>query len=662
MSQQNKANVSGNFTEDIEATIDDLFTPVKEIEIDPLTNEVKEKGMSRAAQQETPSCAPPDTSAEKGAAEEKSAGEAGMEESIDLELELDIDLEEEVSSSEAHGEQGGGIGREVIEKFSENIMSLEWEIKQETIQTALEQAREIREQGQEDTDLQGLIVPMIAMLSGMLKEPDLIPAAPIALKKGAEALKEYVEKPEGAEEVRTAAEEIRRLMDEVQEDAQPPEASEEADLVLEPVSVEEDIEQGSADVQEAGVQGAETELEIEFELEEESGAEVRDVPSPEQETPVQEQAQDVSMEQSGEIEQQVELELASAEEGHEPISSEPSEPSEASHDQTGQHGKVQQPAPVSSFQKDGTEKKDRSDDAQEMVGVPQESESVPGAQVLPSATDGELESERGESKQDAELRQQYARLSMAVEKHIHELDRLASKIAPVEKLLAKTQGMAKLYAFQKAVRSSIETEKDRLEAVLHNHSLKGEEGPQLAGPVEEAAPKISDRKDNRQVTERCPWSRLALMGLGNGKIAVPVEEMAFTGKISGRHRKKLQQETEFPLAWLKSWPWTKIAPSLSGPLAKFSEKELRGMKFPIINSEIFQVMGLEDPHEKVKNPTTVIMFDGKGKGGVLYVDTEIETSDIDEDVTWKPSMSDKGPVAGTVRLGDETITVISMRS
>ncbi len=661
MSQQNKADVSGNFTEDIEATIDDLFTPVKQIEIDPLTNEVKEKGMSRAAQQETPLSVPPEGAVEKGPAEDKSADKAGIEESIDLGLEVDIDLEEQAPSSEEPGKQDGLIGCEVIEKFSENIMSLEWEIKQETIQTALDQAQEIREQGQEDTLLQDLIAPMIAMLSGMLKEPDMIPAASIALKKGAEALKEYVEKPEGAEAVQAAAEEIKRLMDEAEGDAQPTEPSEEAELVLEPVSVEEETQQRPVEVQEAEAQGAETELEIEFELEEETEIEAHDVPSPEpeQEMPVQAQSQDVNMEQSEETDQQADLELAVVEEGHEDISS---EPSEEPHDQTGQHDEVEQEPPVSSMQKDATETKERSDDAQEILRAQQKPESAPAVQVLPSETDGDLESEKGEVKQDAELRQQYALLSMTVEKHIHELDRLASKIAPVEKLLAKTQGMAKLYTFQKAIRSSIEAQKDRLEAVLYNQPLKREEGLQPAEPAENVAFETPVGKGKSQVTERCPWNRLALMKFGNGKIAVPVEEMAFAGNISGRHQKKLQKEAEFPLAWLKSWPWTKIAPSLSGPLAKLSERELKGMKFPIINSEIFQVMGLEDGQEKIKNPTTVILFDKNGKGGVLYVDTEIETSDIDENVTWKPFMSDKGPVAGTVKLGDETITVISMQS
>jgi len=105
MSQQNKAEVTGNFTEDIEATIDDLFAPVKEIEIDPLTNEIREKNAnaeetakpdnvtddSRDIEQDSePSQEPLLTSED----EEGSATEAS-ENFLDIELELELPPDED---------------------------------------------------------------------------------------------------------------------------------------------------------------------------------------------------------------------------------------------------------------------------------------------------------------------------------------------------------------------------------------------------------------------------------------------------------------------------------------------------------------------------------------------------------------------------------------
>jgi hypothetical protein len=679
MSQQNQADVSGNFTEDIEATIDDLFTPVKEIEIDPLTNEIKDRDASAPAEAKAEPVTEEMKSASEPLSDEKisapAAAEVETEEStqeasenaedgfLDLELELDVDFGEETGpDDEARGTEGthsdSPADQGILEQFSETIMSLEWEIKPETINTALTQAETIKQEclHHSGTAIIELIGLMITLLSRMSKEPDLMPSVPTALKNAVDTLQECITNPDNTGAAEEKVQELEQLVQKetaMQEEEAPAEPEIEPEIELEPLTEEAPEEQ-----QETAQQGAEILEEVEPEAEEVAsvaGHEEHDALDTEIEP-------DLSLEKESTVsEEELEMEISQETEP----ASESTEPGTEDADKAPEE--VETPSEDAST---GADKaipvvdNDQETSAQpESVAVPPVHSMAAKEAVSPVSQASVAVTEPVEEEQQA-VRAQHEVLKNALEQHIRELEALSAKIIPVENLLAKTQGMEKLHAFQKGIRAALENQKRHLESALQGNSLKesqmeAKEAQPESAPEQKPADAPSDITGTSSAGE-CPFSSVAVMSAGSAKIAVPAEEIAFAGSISGRFRKKLHKEPEFSLAWLKPWPWIKIKPSLSGALAELEEKELKEMKLPVLNSMISEALGTEDTSGEIKNPVAVILYTSEGKGGVLYVENTPETSELGEKAEWASSSTAGGLVTGELRTETDTMTVISL--
>ena len=135
MTQQQSVPDPELFTKEIEDTIDSLFTPTKEIEIDPVTNEVREVKRKEAAPQPKPE------------EEATLAIEEGEEEELTLELEEEPEKAEELEgapeeipeislSEEEAPEPTAPEGPvETMEhqfnQLYQSLLTLEWEITKE---------------------------------------------------------------------------------------------------------------------------------------------------------------------------------------------------------------------------------------------------------------------------------------------------------------------------------------------------------------------------------------------------------------------------------------------------------------------------------------------------------------------------------------------------
>jgi len=157
------------FTDKIEETIDDLFKPVKKIEIDPLTQEVKELEANEAGPGEQPeinlelslepepepASAPvtdeetgdePELELEVAEAEEEKAQPSEPEEP---EIELQLMEEQEEAQLEIEMEEGATADEDDVtarlNRLREGIYTIEWEVSGQEINEALSELRDILE-------------------------------------------------------------------------------------------------------------------------------------------------------------------------------------------------------------------------------------------------------------------------------------------------------------------------------------------------------------------------------------------------------------------------------------------------------------------------------------------------------------------------------------
>ena len=217
MGQPEKNSDPDNFTKNIEGTIDDLFNPSRQIEIDPLTSEIRDVPEKEADQHE---------SFQVVDYEEKHEEEIPLLESEDLEIfteeketpthegsmdpDLDLRLEIEEEGPEAVSETVNL--EDELSRLNQIFMTLEWEVAQTHVVSALDLVKTIRERPEikEDTYLHKHLDLMVGILEGMRDHPEKIPTSgPNAMKKGLDALNLLIGKgdqyPENREEFLSTA-------------------------------------------------------------------------------------------------------------------------------------------------------------------------------------------------------------------------------------------------------------------------------------------------------------------------------------------------------------------------------------------------------------------------------------------------------------------------
>ncbi len=156
------------FTDKIEETIDDLFKPVKQIEIDPLTQEVKEVAPKEEESQEpeislelslepeavpetTESADEPEPELELEVAEAVATEEEEVAEAQEPEPEIELELVEEseapsleIEVEEPKEDTSDGLTAR-LDKLREDIYTIEWEVSGNELTEALSELKNILE-------------------------------------------------------------------------------------------------------------------------------------------------------------------------------------------------------------------------------------------------------------------------------------------------------------------------------------------------------------------------------------------------------------------------------------------------------------------------------------------------------------------------------------
>lgn len=196
MDQTQKIPDPENFTKNVESTIDELFSASRQIEIDPLTSEVKDLSQDKTDQ--GPSFPVIDQ-------EEKHPEEIRFPDTIEMEAPAE---QIEITTDEKILELDSGLDMELEEKETEAVnleqqfsqlnqllLTLEWEITETHVVSAKNLIETIRKNPKIEAykNLHELLDLMTIILEGMADHPEKMPTSgPDALQKGINTLKNLV--------------------------------------------------------------------------------------------------------------------------------------------------------------------------------------------------------------------------------------------------------------------------------------------------------------------------------------------------------------------------------------------------------------------------------------------------------------------------------------
>ncbi|HID98462.1 MAG TPA: hypothetical protein EYP57_09805 [Thermodesulfobacteriaceae bacterium] len=560
MAQTEKELNLDSFTEEIEDTIDDLFTASKQIEIDPLTNAVKE---IPAGSEEIPLLITEpesDTAAEDDSRTEDHSSSDGTEDILELDLELE---------SEAYDVRQAPALEHSLEQLNQVFMTLEWEISQQEVESAKDIMCRIKDYPKikSESGIKRILAMMTSILEAMAASPEsLDTSSPGVLKKGLECLQALTgSAPLDSENRHTLL-------------------SKTLDLLEAAVPHETEI---------LGTSSEELSDSIETEL--------KDI--------------ETSREDKKDFQ-----EISAA---IEPGLTEPKS------------------EPVTDHQ--GHDK-------------PQE-ETPPVASPQPE----KLETTRGTNISTRLNCQEPAGLLPSVESHIKVLEEIIHRIIPVEKLLEETRGMEKLYQFQKNLRICLENEKGHLTAALEGQDVPA--SPDTAGDIhedtgdegQEKTTVSSSQSPKHSPVISCPWSDLLLARWNGKQVFLIPQQISYAGSPGWKARKVLSKSDTFPLAKLKTFPWSRIRPCLQGDLACREEAELKGIELPVIRHPDAAVGDSTLPD----NPVMVILYH-KDQGMVLVMDSPLEAVHISPEWQWNFDEHSQYPLIGQIKTTNNKITVASL--
>ncbi|GEM_PF-3988854 len=218
------------FTSEIEDTIDDLFKPSKKIEIDPLTQEIKEVAKEAddspvefELAQEGDEIKPEEPTALLLEDQEPQDNQEEEEALLELELEVEEEAEEiavEMEPTPEDTDQGNRVG-EILQELKQQIFTIEWEVTEPQIDQTLALvagllgAPEIRNQA----PARSLVELMQKVLQHIQYRPEKVSAtAPSVLKKAVAFLLDcHSGKSVSDDRAEGIAQELKALFDKAQQ-------------------------------------------------------------------------------------------------------------------------------------------------------------------------------------------------------------------------------------------------------------------------------------------------------------------------------------------------------------------------------------------------------------------------------------------------------------
>jgi len=229
--------------------------------------------------------------------------------------------------------------------------------------------------------------------------------------------------------------------------------------------------------------------------------------------------------------------------------------------------------------------------------------------------------------------------------HLQELQRQVNRILSLEKLLANTSGMEKLYKFQKNIRESLENEIARLFRYFFEPG-----GLELPTP---ASPGKMEREPELQKEHGCKWDKLLTLSIEGVEIGIPEEEVVYIGEPPLLSRNFIKKANFVPLSKLRPWPWSKISRKFSNKLTGIEERQLSKLSFPVVRN-------LDDLPLKVPPKFYIlVLFDGENGCILLTRDTPILIN-VPQDAKYEKKRNSS--FDGVVEIHGIKISVLTAKS
>lgn len=229
-------------------------------------------------------------------------------------------------------------------------------------------------------------------------------------------------------------------------------------------------------------------------------------------------------------------------------------------------------------------------------------------------------------------------LVTAIKAHLTILDKCINKrIVPMEKLFAKNRGYEKLQAVHTDLRKHLERQQKMLGQAL----TEARRASETVGPATPSS------RQSSSAPAVCPWKSLAVTTRNDRRVAFVPDEIAFQG-IPGR---KKYSGPFFPLKNLKKGLFGKVRRQVSGDLTGLAEDTLKNMLLPLAPDEA--------PKRGDKSP--IVLLFKENAGAVFRVESTIELLQVTSEWQWLPTSDPGSMVAGELKRGEETVTVITAR-
>jgi len=664
------------FSEEVESSIDSLFTAKRTIEIDPLTNQIKEIEAEASVQPEISSAL------EKPAAKEEKA--ASKPETIAPSEDIRI----------------------FLEALKQAVLTFEWEITEKNIQSVKKYVDELESKTVLDNIVAKSIYTLIQdNLELMLSNPFKIPAkGPVAIQKGLDIIGLYVERGDDAilqagdnvsstltllEEIKNSFEKILRPISvepaplpekqelisedeiiqpvlEVKEDTKP---DDEFDFEIAPL--EEEIEQVSSEIteaspipeEEASLKTTHSPKEInnefasfEMDLEQSIASSFSDnieVISPDEKVPEEETAQPEKIQTILSLEPVME-------QPHEIIIEKPSEPekNEVIVNIEKQELSVSEPAESLRLALE-------EDYKQPEQPIKEEIKTIPLSPVFIKEEVIKTEEKKPSEKPSVD----YDSIFIA---QIEHLDNYINKLKNLESVCCGIPSLNKLCLFAQGLKKEIENNKEVLSKYLSGDVSQIEKiAPEIYSKPQ-ASPYDSFGKNAREISfeepvvtrveeapkkiapppviEQFNYTEIYVTVWGNDKVCVIPDEIAFDGNFPMWYRKKATRMNDIPLKLLKQWPWSKITPLLMGYITHLTESALSEMSLPLKKAS-------NHPLGISQNPNVLILYK-ENQGCVLFTGNTLQIKST-RDYQWIPAEEDN--FKGYLQKDEEKIKIFSIK-
>lgn len=230
-------------------------------------------------------------------------------------------------------------------------------------------------------------------------------------------------------------------------------------------------------------------------------------------------------------------------------------------------------------------------------------------------------------------------LRYSLHSHVSILDQCVKRIEPAEKIFGKASGMEKLYVPHRRIREQLEKQSKML-ARLSNGQFRSLRDASLPGKAHK---------------EPCPFHSLLTAEWGGGTVAFVAEHVAYEGNVAWWASRSLSRQEQFPLRYLKTWPWSKLKGQFSGKLAEQREKTLSKLTVPILNSPgPFKVLN------QTENGNSLLVLQYNDTQAAVFLNSDPESVSVSEQWEWEPCTEKNSIVAGYLNMDDKLVPVVSL--